>query len=463
MQNVLEPGRLAQLMDQIRSANSSGSWMKQAASMIVEQMLNAEVDDRLGRVPSQRLGDQQVGYRNGYKSRRLKTAEGRLDVDVPQVRDHSDGTYRSEIWNAIKKKSPALQKLACEMYARGLSTRDIEELLGELCESQGDLDQTLLSKSAVSEVTHALWEEYEAFTKRDLSGYDVVYLFCDASRGFAFAVYESFRQQTGVGTSQAILVSWAICSDGSKQLLHMSLGNKESADAWLEHFRSMVSRNLPVPLTVTSDGAPGTIKAIEAMWPESERIRCWFHKMANVLDKVPDDMREELKRALQDVRDSPDHETGVKWSDELPVLEIAPEESSNESAEVETVTESTRTPVGRGSKTSAQKQSKQIDPPKVVRRNGLSCAIPLPGEKVAEPKTEKAVKVAKPKPSEAKPARVKKVNPELASKARELRDKYLEQFNVMPPTLSSGKYNVARVVETSRQIEFVEPMKLLAA
>ena len=310
MENVLEPGSLAQLMDQIRSANNAGSWMKQAASMIVEQMLNAEVDDRLGRVPSQRLGDQQAGYRNGYKSRRLKTAEGRVDVDVPQVRDYPDGPYRSEIWNALQKKSPALQRLACEMYARGLSTRDIEELLAELCESQGDLDQTLLSRSAVSEVTNALWEEYEAFTKRDLAGFDVVYLFCDA-------VYESIRQQIGMGPSQAILVTWAVCSDGSKQLLHMSLGGKESSDAWLEHFRSLVSRNLPTPLTVTSDGAPGTIKAIEAMWPEAERIRCWFHKMANVLDKVPDDMREELKRALQDVRDSPDHPTGVKRADAL--------------------------------------------------------------------------------------------------------------------------------------------------
>jgi transposase-like protein len=317
MDNVLDQGRLAQLMQQIQSANTSGSWMKQAVSLIVEQMLSAEVDERLGRMPSQRVGDQHTGealpftgYRNGYKSRRLKTAEGRVDVEVPQVRDYPDGPYRSEIWKAISKKSPALQRMACEMYARGLSTRDIEELLGDLCASQGDLDQTLLSKSAVSQVTEALREEYESFTKRDLAGFDVVYLFCDA-------VYESIRQQTGVGTSQAILVTWAICSDGSKQLLHMSLGNKEGAESWLEHFRSLVSRNLPTPITVTSDGAPGLIKAIEAMWPEAERLRCWFHKMKNVLDKVPDEMREEIKRLLQDVRDAPDHATGAKRAEQF--------------------------------------------------------------------------------------------------------------------------------------------------
>jgi len=313
MNTLSDPGRLAQLMEQIRSVSPSGNWMKQAAELIVEQMLAAEVDERLGRAPYQRRGDQQAGYRNGFKSRGLKTAEGKLDIDLPQVRG-MDEPYRSAVWEALGKKTPALQKLACEMYARGLSTRDIEELLGEIGgEIGGEADengesQTLLSRSAVSRVTEALWEEYEAFTKRDLSSFDVVYLFCDA-------VYESLRQQAGC--RQAIMVTWAICSDGSKVLLHMSLGNKESAESWLEHFRSLVSRNLPTPITVTTDGAPGLIKAVEAMWPEAERIRCWFHKMKNILEKVPDDQHELIKRLLQDVRDAPDHATGVRRVEEL--------------------------------------------------------------------------------------------------------------------------------------------------
>jgi putative transposase len=268
---------------------------------MAEQMLAAEVDEALGRGSYQRRDDDsQVGYRNGYKSRSIKTAEGKIAVDVPQVRGREE-PYRSTIWQALGNRSPALEKLAVEMYARGLSTRDIEDLLKEL--SDDPEQQSLLSKSAVSRVTEVLWEEFEAFARRDLSSFDVVYLFCDA-------VYESLRQQAGC--RQAILVTWAICSDGSKVLLHLSLGNKESSDAWLEHLRSVVSRNLPVPLTVTTDGAPGLIKAVEAMWPESERIRCWFHKMQNILDKVPDEMREPIKRLLQDVRDAPDHQTGTK-------------------------------------------------------------------------------------------------------------------------------------------------------
>jgi transposase-like protein len=289
----------------------SGSFFCRMGKLFVEQLLDAEVSEALGREKSERReeGQGQSGYRNGYKARQLRTAEGKVEVDVPQVRDFRGGggeaeggpgpqPYRSAIWRGLGRRSVSLDKLVAEMYARGLSTRDIEDLLKELSE---DGETVLLSKSSVSNVTEVLWEQYEAFTKRDLSGFDVVYLFADA-------VYESLKRQACC--TQAVLVSWGILRDGSKVLLHMSLGNKESQEGWLEHFRSLVSRGLPTPLTVTSDGAPGLVKAIEAMWPEAERIRCWFHKMANVLDKVPDDQRETIKRLLLDVRDAPDHETG---------------------------------------------------------------------------------------------------------------------------------------------------------
>lgn len=313
MDSILDPDRLAQMGRELRQELASsnelaGDWIRRAARVLAEQMLSAEVDEALGRGSYQRRGDEgPAGYRNGYKRRSIKTAEGKVAVDVPQVRGRDDGPWRSTIWQALgrRRRSPALEKLAVEMYARGLSTRDIEDLLKELSDDPDE--QALLSRSAVSRVTEVLWEQFEAFAKRDLSGFDVVYLFCDA-------VYESLRRQSGcrAGAGQAILVTWAICSDGSKVLLHLSLGSKESSDAWLEHLRSVVARDLPVPLTVTTDGAPGLIKAVEAMWPESERIRCWFHKMQNVLEKVPDAMREPIKRLLQDVRDAPDHETGMK-------------------------------------------------------------------------------------------------------------------------------------------------------
>lgn len=315
MNKILDPNRLAQLGQELRgelgaSGQLADDWVRRAAKALVEQMLSAEVDEQLGRASYQRREDQQVGYRNGYKSRSLATAEGKVPVDVPQVRGLADGPYQSPIWQALSKRSPALQKLAVEMYARGLSTRDIQDLLSELCTEQEDAEGTmLLSKSSVSRITEVLWEEYEAFSKRDLAEFDVVYLFCDA-------VYESLRRH-GCGCGQAILVTWAVLSDGTRVLLHMTLGNKESNDAWLEHFRSLVSRNLPTPITVTTDGAPGLIKAVEAMWPEAERLRCWFHKMKNVLEKVPDEMRVTMLRLLEDVRDAADYDAGKKRAAEL--------------------------------------------------------------------------------------------------------------------------------------------------
>jgi putative transposase len=302
MNSVSLEERLAQAGRALREELSqgqllSGDFFCRMGKLLVEELLSGEVADVLGRPKSRRREESQVGYRNGTKSRVLRTGEGKMDVDVPQVRGLEE-PYHSAIWEGLGRRSVSLEKLATEMYARGLSTRDIEDLLKEL---SADGQTILLSRSSVSEVTEVLWEEYEAFTKRDLSNFDVVYFFADA-------VYESLKQQAGC--RQAVLVSWGILRDGSKVLLHMSLGNKESQESWLEHFRSLVSRGLPTPLTMTSDGAPGLIKAIEAMWPESERIRCWFHKMANVLDKVPDSQRETVKRLLLDIRDAPDHESG---------------------------------------------------------------------------------------------------------------------------------------------------------
>jgi putative transposase len=310
MSSVSLEERLAQMGQDLREQFSQGRDLTQdffgrAGRLVIEALLGAEVSQTLGREAHQRREGPQRGYRNGYKTRQCKTGEGRIEVDLPQVRG-LEQPYRSVLWQGLGRRSVNLDKLVQEMYVRGLSTRDIEDLLKEIGPQppqalDGQGPPPLLSKSAVSEVTEALWAEYEAFAKRDLSGFDVVYLFVDA-------VYESLRQQAGV--KDAILVSWGICANGSKVLLHLSQGGKESQDAWLEHFRSLVSRGLPAPLTVTSDGAPGCIAAIEAMWPESERIRCWVHKMKNILEKVPAERHEPIKRLLLDLRDAPDHATG---------------------------------------------------------------------------------------------------------------------------------------------------------
>lgn len=303
--------RVAKLLEEVRGSASAeeltSGLVRRAAKLVVEQMLDAEVGELLGRSRYQRRpagepadaappAEGGVAYRNGHKPRQLRSAEGKVPIDLPQVRS-ADG-WSSPLWQKLKARTEVLDKLVVEMYARGLSTRDIEDLLGEI--DDGD-QQALLSKSSVSRITEVLWEEFEAFGRRDLSGFDVVYLFCDA-------VHESLRQQAGC--KEAVLVTWGILLDGSKVLIHITLGHKESQASWVEHFRSLIQRGLANPLTVTSDGAPGCIAAIEATWPQAERIRCWVHKMKNVLEKMPEDQQEEVKPLLIDVRDAPNHPAG---------------------------------------------------------------------------------------------------------------------------------------------------------
>jgi transposase-like protein len=257
-----------------------------AATKIVQHAIEGEVSEVLGRERYERRGEGQAGLRNGYEPGRIRSAEGEISVQVPQVRGLGM-PYRSKLMDFLRGNSDVLEYLVVQMYTRGLSTRDIEEafrdpLTGEL----------LLGRSAVSELTDSLWEDYQAFCQRDLSGSEIEYLFLDA-------VYESLRQQAGL--KEGVLVAWGICRDGRKVLLHMTLGNKESLDAWLDMVRDMVRRGLRVPTLITTDGAPGLIAAVEQAWPRSLRQRCLAHKQRNILDKVPDSARQEVKAALNGI------------------------------------------------------------------------------------------------------------------------------------------------------------------
>jgi transposase-like protein len=129
----------------------------------------------------------------------------------------------------------------------------------------------------VSEITDQLWEDYQAFCARDLTEIAVEYLFCDA-------IFESLRRQ---GAKEALVLAWGIDSEGRKHLLYLAVGNKESEACWAEFFRDMVGRGLRAPTSVTSDGAPGAIAAIESVFARSIGMRCWLHRLANIRAKLP--------------------------------------------------------------------------------------------------------------------------------------------------------------------------------
>ena len=215
---------------------------------ILQEALEHEQAATLGRGRYEARGERS-GYRNGYENGTLKTAEGVLRVKVPQIRGQEE-PYRSQLWQNVGGTSDVLKRLILEMYVGGMSQRDIEYSLEKA------VGQFVLSKSAVSELSESLTEEYEAFRMRDLSGEAVAYLFIDT-------VYEPLRRW---GNKTGVLCVWAICEDGRKVLLSLSTTNSESYESCLEVLRELARRGMQPPVTITTDGAPGLTKAVDTMW-----------------------------------------------------------------------------------------------------------------------------------------------------------------------------------------------------
>jgi transposase-like protein len=274
-----------------------------ATRLVVQSLLESEQADFLGGRGRYQPREEEAGHRgwrNGYEDRDIRTGEGRIGVRVPQVRD-AGVPFRSTLMGFLEGNSEVLERLVTEMYARGLSTRDVEDAFRD---STGEL---VISKTAVSEVTDRLWEQFEAFCSRDLSDIEVEYLFVDG-------IYESLRRH---GAKEAVLVGWGIGSDGRKHLLHLGVGNRESEADWTEFFHHMIRRGLRMPTSVTSDGAPGLIKAIEKVFSSSIRLRCWFHRLANIRAKLPEEGSAEVMAEVRAIRDAPTLDTARAQADRV--------------------------------------------------------------------------------------------------------------------------------------------------
>jgi putative transposase len=291
MERIPPSQRLRQRLDDLLRHGLQGEQdiatlvLRLGTERLLQELLEAESKDYLGRDHYERREPDQEhrGYRNGYEPGHVRTSEGQVTVQVPQLRD-TDEPYRSKIMEAMGRSTAVLERLVTQMYARGLSTRDIEAALEEAT------GEHLLGRSTVSRLSESLNAEYEAFCRRDLSGFEVQYLFLDA-------IYESLRRQGG--GKEGLLCAWAICADGSKVLLHLALGNRESYANWLDFIRDMRRRGLNTPVMVTTDGADGLIRAVTEVFPRSLRQRCLAHKVRNVIAKVPLSAQGEVKAMVQ--------------------------------------------------------------------------------------------------------------------------------------------------------------------
>lgn len=286
--------QIRELLDDGSGGDVRSELIRLGVRRIIEEALEREVGEFLGRGFYQRdvAGDGR-GYRNGYRPGRLKSGEGEIEFAAPQVSDGEE-PFESKVRRHVSGRSGQLERLATEMFARGLSTRDIEAAFTD------DAGNKLLSRSAVSDITEVLWQQYEAFATRDLAGHEIAYLFLD---GVAERLNPGDRRE-------AVLCAWGIDVEGNKHLLHLSPGTKEDTASCKAFIQDMKRRGLCDPLLVTSDGAAGLIRAVEECFPRSARQRCLVHKMRNIRAKVTDErLWPELKAEASGVYTAANPET----------------------------------------------------------------------------------------------------------------------------------------------------------
>jgi transposase-like protein len=270
--------KLEELLTQgVADGDARAELLKLAVRKIVEEALEAEVAEAVGRNYYENGAAPGAGYRNGYRRGRLRTVEGPIEYGVPQVADRVE-PFVSRVRARLAGRTAQVERLAIEMFARGLSTRDIEAAF------QDETGASLLSRTAVSQVTERLWQEYEAFATRDLSEFSVAYLFVD---GVAERLHAGLPRE-------AVRCAWGITEDGRKVLLHLAPGTKEDTVSCTAFFEDLKRRGLPDPLLAVTDGAPGLIRAVETCFPRAVRQRCLVHRLRNLRSKAPESQWPEI-------------------------------------------------------------------------------------------------------------------------------------------------------------------------
>jgi transposase-like protein len=258
----------------------------------LQDLLEEEATAFLGRLKSQRRspeatpGTPQASYRNGYgKPRSLTTAVGTVTVRRPRLRG-LDERFESRVLPLFAKRTPAVEELLPKLYLHGLATGDFDQamrgLLGE---------EAALSPSSLVRLKAKWQQEYDAWRQRSLSDQRVVYLWVDG-----IYVKAGLEKEKA-----ALLVAVAALSDGSKVILAVEAGHRESIESGSRLLRELARRGMNCPRLVIGDGHLGIWGALSNVYPEAGEQRCWNHRILNVLDRVPTKKQAQVKVWLREL------------------------------------------------------------------------------------------------------------------------------------------------------------------
>jgi putative transposase len=274
---------------------------REGARRMIASALEAEVSEYVERFGDERGEDgKRLVVRNGRaRERRVTVGSGTVAIQAPRVNDKrvdeetgERQRFGSRILPAYARRSPKVNDVLPVLYLRGLSTGDfrpaLEQLLGE--------DAAGLSPSTISRLCTDWEAEHARFRARSLRFHRYGYLFVDG-------VHVSVR--LGEDDRLCLLVVIGVREDGTKELLAVEDGYRESTESWAGVMRDLKTRGLNEPRLVIGDGALGTWAALRDVFPGARRQACWVHKIANVLDSLPKRLQPRAKSLLHEIMEAP--------------------------------------------------------------------------------------------------------------------------------------------------------------
>lgn len=275
----------------------------------MEQMLEAELSDHLGYEKYEAKGRNSGNNRNGHYEKKLRTSNGDVQIEVPRDRN---GTFEPKIVPKYGRNTNELEEKILGMYARGVSTRDIQDALTEMYGVE-------VSPSLISKVTEKIWENVEAWQNRPLDAiYPIVYL---------DALHLKIRQD-GQVKNTAVYVVLAVDLHGHRDVLGQWVSEgAEGANFWLNVLTDLQNRGVKDIFIATTDGLTGFSDAIQAVFPNTEIQRCIIHQIRTSLRYVAWKDNKAFVKDLKAVYKAPNRETaetnllhlGEKWNDQYPM------------------------------------------------------------------------------------------------------------------------------------------------
>ena len=292
-------------MYDIRTAEDIQEALKDLLGETLEVMLEEEMNEHLGYEKYQRSDT--PNYRNGTKSKKVRSSLGDVEIDVPQDRQSS---FEPEVVKKRQKDISDIERKIISLYAKGMTTRQISDTIYDIYGAD-------VSEGLVSDITDKILDEIETWQHRPLEEvYPVMYI--DATH---FSVRDN-----GIVKKLAAYVVLGISRDGIKEILTITIGNNESSKYWLGVLNELKNRGVKDILIVCADGLTGIKEAINAAFPNTEYQRCIVHQVRNTLKYVSYKDRKEYANDLNEIYSAPDEKTAhqimmdvtEKWKDKYP-------------------------------------------------------------------------------------------------------------------------------------------------